>query len=107
MEFKTKDMAELSGYQRDMELVRGIGQLVNKAKENTKAYVRSEEEEKKEKAKAAAPEEVERRKKKRAELVDFRNDRMKLAKALSYPDEEDRDIRASLHQNTTKVVLFI
>lgn len=73
-----------------MELVRGIEQLVNKAKENTKAYVRSEEEEKKEKAKAAAPEEVERRKKKRAELVDFRNDRMKLAKALSYPDEEDR-----------------
>ena len=49
-----------------MELVRGIEQLVNKAKENTKAYVRSEEEEKKEKAKAAAPEEVERRKKKRA-----------------------------------------
>ena len=73
-----------------MELVRGIEQLVNKAKENTKAYVRSEEEEKKEKAKAAAPAAAGERKKKMEELKKEYLGKVDLLKELNYPVETER-----------------
>ena len=73
-----------------MELVRGIGQLVNKAKENTKAYVRSEEEEKKEKAKAAAPAAAGERKKKMEELKKEYLDKVDFLKGWNYPIETEQ-----------------
>lgn len=74
-----------------MELVRGIEQLVNKAKENTKAYVRSEEEEKKEKAKAAVvPASAGERKKKMEELKKEYLGKVDLLKELNYPVETER-----------------
>ena len=73
-----------------MELVRGIEQLVNKAKENTKAYVRSEEEEKKEKAKAAAPAAAGERKKKMEELKKEYLDKVDFLKGWNYPIETEQ-----------------